>query len=128
ADSERWIANNIRRYEEDGHGLYVIEERETGAFLGNCGPVRQLVDGASEVELGWHVKRDRWSQGIASEAATACSDHARRDLGLGRLISLILPANMASRRVAEKIGMTVEKETVWGPKAQPHLVYSLRMD
>jgi RimJ/RimL family protein N-acetyltransferase len=120
-----WIERNIRRYREDGHGLYAIEDRTSGEFLGNCGPVMQFVDGIWETELGWHVKRSRWRQGIATEAAAACRDHAWGDLGVKRLIALVRPENVASRGVAENVGMTVDKEISWGPLEQPHLVYAM---
>jgi RimJ/RimL family protein N-acetyltransferase len=108
-----WITDNLQRYKRDGFGLWAIEDRATGDFLGNCGPAAREVEGVLEVELGWHVKRARWRQGIASEAAAACRDHCFDTLGLGRLISLVRPENVPSCRVAEKIGMAVEREIDW---------------
>src|SRR5436190_8247712 len=61
---ESWVGRNIERYEEDGTGLWAIEDRATGKFLGDCGLVHQLVDGVDELEVGWHVKRSRWGQGV----------------------------------------------------------------
>jgi [ribosomal protein S5]-alanine N-acetyltransferase len=125
-ESLAWIAKNLDRYRRDGFGLWAIESRDTGEFLGNCGPVRQMVDGWDEVELGWHVRRSHWRQGIATEAAATCRDHAFTTLGLDRLISLIRPENLPSRGVAEKIGMTVEKRVEWA--SLPHLVYTMTRD
>jgi RimJ/RimL family protein N-acetyltransferase len=122
-ESEDWILRNIKRYEDDGFGLYAIEDKETGEFLGNCGPVRQFVEGAPETELGWHIKRSHWGRGIAPEAGAACRDHAFEELGQRRLISLIQPVNVPSQRVAEKIGMKVEREVMYA--GLPHLVYAL---
>jgi RimJ/RimL family protein N-acetyltransferase len=84
------------------------------------------VDEADELEVGWHVKRSRWGQGIAPEAGAAFRDRAFDELGLKRLISLIRPENIQSRRVAEKLGMSVEKETLFGSMGWKHFVYSLR--
>ncbi len=56
---------------------------------------------------------DYWNRGLASEAAQAVRDHAFRDLNLPKVISLIHPDNIASRRVAEKNGMKIERETVF---------------
>jgi ribosomal-protein-alanine N-acetyltransferase len=123
---EAWIRNNLDRYERDGVGLWAIEDRGTGEFLGDCGLVHQLVDGIDEVEVGWHVKRSRWGQGIAPEAGAACRDRAFGELGLDRIISLIRPENIQSRRVADKIGMSVEKETAFGPQGLRHFVYAVR--
>lgn len=118
-----WIERNQRRYDEDGFGLWVVQERSTGAFLGDCGPTIQLVDDEPFVEIGWHVRRDRWGQGIAPEAGLACRDWAFANLDLDRVISLIRPENVQSRRVAEKLGMTVWRETLHA--RMPHLVYAI---
>jgi [ribosomal protein S5]-alanine N-acetyltransferase len=58
---------------------------------------------------------------LATEAARACLDYAFSNLGLQRVISLIRPENLPSRRVAERNGMSVEKETIF--VGLPHLVY-----
>lgn len=118
-----WIERNQRRYVEDGFGLWALVERSTGAFLGDCGPTIQLVDGEPFVEIGWHVRRDLWGQGFAPEVGIACRDWAFANLDRDRLISLIRPENVQSRRVAEKLGMTVWRETVRAD--MPHLVYAL---
>jgi RimJ/RimL family protein N-acetyltransferase len=123
---ETWVRRNIERYEEDRTGLWAIEDRATGEFLGDCGLVHQIVDETDELEVGWHVKRSRWGQGIAPEAGAAFRDRAFDELGLKRLISLIRPENIQSRRVAEKLGMSVEKETLFGSMGWKHFVYSLR--
>jgi ribosomal-protein-alanine N-acetyltransferase len=122
-DTARWIERNQRRYVEDGFGLWVVQERSSGAFLGDCGPTLQTVDGEPFVEIGWHVRRDRWGDGIAPEAGIGCRDWAFEHLDVERVISLILPANVQSRRVAEKLGMTVWRETTHADLA--HLVYAI---
>jgi [ribosomal protein S5]-alanine N-acetyltransferase len=122
-ESRAWIERSLERQDRDGFSLWAIEDRETGEFLGNCGPVAQLVDGIEEIELGWSVTPTRARQGIATEAATAWRDRCLGPLGMEQVISLIRPENTPSRRVAEKIGMTVWKETVHGSMGWPHLVY-----
>lgn len=124
--SRRWIEWNLGHYRSHGHGLWVLESKETGELLGDCGLIPQVVDGRREVEVGWHVRRDRQRQGLATEAARACCRYAFEDLALRRLISLIRPENVPSRRVAEKLGMTVEKEVAHGPgSGMRHYVYVL---
>ncbi|MGI8707774.1 MAG: GNAT family N-acetyltransferase [Actinomycetota bacterium] len=118
-----WIEDNRRRYEEDGFGLWVIEELITGEFLGDCGPAKRFVEGVWMVELGWHVKRSCWRQGIASEAALACKGHAFRNLGVPKLVSMIRPVNIPSKGVASKIGMSIEREVRY--KNYRHLLYSV---
>lgn len=118
-----WIERATAGYGIDGFGLLAVEERATGTFLGDCGPTVQVVDGERHVELGWHVRRDRWGLGIASEAGAACRDWCFATLGLDHVISLIRPENRQSWRVAEKLGMTVWKETQHA--GLRHLVYRL---
>jgi RimJ/RimL family protein N-acetyltransferase len=61
-------------------------------------------------ELGYDLRSDQWGRGLATEAATAVRDFAFDVLGLPRLVSLIRVSNDASRRVAEKVGMTLAEE------------------
>ena len=120
---ERWIQRALASYAEHGCGLYAVLLLETGEFLGDCGFLFQEVEGVPELELAYHLGRRYWNQGYATEAARACRDYAFETLGRQRLISLILPVNLASRRVAEKVGMSVEREVEF--HGYHHLVYSL---
>jgi RimJ/RimL family protein N-acetyltransferase len=124
AGVEEWIARNRRRYTEFGHGLWAMILKSSEGVIGDCGITAQDVDGAREVEIGYHVRRDLWGRGLASEAARACRDWGFAHLEVERIISLIRPENLPSRRVAEKNGMTVWKEVVW--RGLPHLVYAIR--
>ncbi len=123
-ESLAWIDWNLGLYEERGFGLWAMESIETGEFMGDCGLTPQTVEGVMEIEVGWHTRRDHWNKGLATEAATACRDHAFLDLKLKRLISIIHPDNIASRRVAEKLGMEVEKEITHG--SSPKVIYAMR--
>ena len=117
-----WIEDNVKRYEMDGFGLWAMEMKETGDFVGDCGPAVREVERQREIEIGWHVHRALWNRGLATEAAAACRDHCFGALGLKRVISLIRPENLPSRRVAEKIGMVIEREVDW--HRYRHLVYT----
>lgn len=118
-----WIERNIARYEADGFGRCAIVERATGELVGDCGLIRTEVEGAAEVELGWIVRRASWGRGYAPEAAAAWRDLAFAQLGLARLVSMVSEQNAASRRVAEKLGMRVERPAEWG--GEPMLMYAL---
>ncbi len=126
AGVEQWIERNLRRYAEHGHGLWAMVLKETGEMIGDCGLAVQQVDGADEVEIGYHVRRDFWGKGLATEAARACRDYGFARLPVERLISLIRPENVPSWRVAEKVGMTVWKETMRANLL--HRVYAIRRE
>lgn len=112
AETQRWIQWNQDSYEKHGHGLWIVESKETGEFVGQCGLVSQTMDDNTEVEIGYLFRRVCWGQGLATEAACACRDYGFDTLKLSRLISLIAPENHASRRVAEKVGMRLEQQIV----------------
>ena len=111
-ESDAWISRNLERYERDGYGHWAAELLEDGRLAGSCGLIVQEVDGVREMEAGWMFDRALWNRGLATEAGGACRDLAFGALGRTRLISLVRPENVPSCRVAEKLGMTVEKETM----------------
>ncbi len=102
---------------------FAVVERERERLIGYCGFLRQVVDEREEMEIAYRLHPDFWNRGLASEAAQSVRDHAFRDLQLSRVISLIHPDNHASRRVAGKIGMRLEKETIF--KTFPTQVFAL---
>jgi RimJ/RimL family protein N-acetyltransferase len=110
AQTEARVAEDIRRYAQDGIGLWAMTIRGSDEAIGDCGLVRHDVDGAMETDIGWHVLRAHWGQGYATEAARASRDYAFAQLGVERLVAQIHPENYASRRVAEKIGMRLLRE------------------
>ncbi|HYW36826.1 MAG TPA: GNAT family N-acetyltransferase [Terriglobales bacterium] len=133
---EQWIERNRQRYQDNGVGLWAMEltktddsEVQASEFhnvIGDCGIIRQLVEGEYLYEIGYHLRRDYWGQGLATEAAIACRDWAFAHLKNERLISLIRRENLPSRRVAERAGMTVWKEVNW--RGLPHYVYSIEKE
>ena len=121
--AREWILRNLARYETDGFGRCAVELRGSRELIGDCGLIRTTVEGATEVELGWIVRRAHWGHGFATEAARAWRDVAFAVLGLERIVSMIAKDNVASRRVAEKLGMTLERPVVWDDA--PMLMYAL---
>jgi RimJ/RimL family protein N-acetyltransferase len=97
--------------------------KNTGEVAGSCGCVLQEVEGRNEIEVGYNVRPDLWGKGYGTEAAGACTDYAFRVLGAKRVISMIRPENIASRRVAEKNGMICEKIIFW--RDYDHCVYAM---
>jgi len=108
---EGWVGWTLGSYSDHGFGLWVAILKDSGEFAGQCGLTVQEIDGEEEVEIGYLFLRRFWGRGLATEAAIAARDYGFA-LGYGRLISIIDPGNRASRRVAEKTGLMLEKE-VW---------------
>lgn len=121
-DAQRWIDWNLHNYAAHGYGLWVIQTRHDGSFVGDCGLTWQEVDGAPVLEIGYHVTPEHQGSGYATEAAKACLDLALGPLDAGHVTTIINPENAPSRRVAEKLGMTFEFETMDG-QARPIVVY-----
>jgi [ribosomal protein S5]-alanine N-acetyltransferase len=123
---EDWIARSQRRYIEHGHGLWAMLLRANGELIGDCGLTRQNIDVGDETEIGYHVRRDLWGQGLATEAAGACRDYGFARLPVERLVAIIRPENVQSCRVAEKNGMTVWKKVM--RSGFLHVVYAVERE
>jgi RimJ/RimL family protein N-acetyltransferase len=106
AQMERWLQRNLDHQNEFGYGLFSVLLKETGILIGDCGLEQMEVDGMKITELGYDFHSNYWHQGYATEAAIAVRDYAFDVLQLPQLISLIRVGNLASQRVAEKVGMT----------------------
>ncbi len=100
--SWRHMAFLVGHWQLQGAGVWAVEHRETGAFLGMIG--FSAPEGWPGFELSWILARRWWGNGYATEGARAALAHAFTILGKDRVISLIHPENRASIRVAEKIG------------------------
>jgi len=116
-----WHRNGHPRFPE--LGLWATIHKETGRFIGRCGLLPWTIDERQEVEVAYTIAREYWGQGLATEAAKAILNYGFEQLNLSRLVSLIDSENIASQKVAEKIGMTFEKEA--RDELGPFLIYSL---
>jgi len=87
-----------------------VVEKATGAFIGRAGLWNP--EGWPGLEVGWFFDRARWGHGFATEAGLAALDWAFRVLGAERVISVIHPKNVASIRVAERLGERFERAMV----------------
>ena len=120
---QRWLDSNLEHQEQHGYGLFAVIYKANGELIGDCGLEHMDVEGVRETELGYDLRSDYWNRGLATEAATAVRTFAFETLYLPRLISLIRTGNEASRRVSEKIGMTLHEEIE--RYGRPYWVYSI---
>lgn len=111
--SRGWIERQLERYARDGFGYWLIVDSASGAPVGQAGVMLAEVDGQPEPALGYIVEPHRWRRGIAFECARACRDHAFRSLDCPRVISLIRPENLPSLAMAVKLGMRIERRTIY---------------
>jgi RimJ/RimL family protein N-acetyltransferase len=100
----RGIRRMMQHQESHGFSIWVVADGTSDEVVGNCGLVLVEWEGP-DVELAYMIRRDRWGEGIATEAATASLAHGLGPLGLERVIGLAYPENVASHRVMEKAGM-----------------------
>jgi RimJ/RimL family protein N-acetyltransferase len=105
-----WLQRNLDHQNQYGYGLFSVILKESGELIGDCGLERMEVEGLQVAELGYDFRSEYWNQGFATEAACAVRDYAFDILRLPQLISLIRVGNLASKRVAEKVGMTLAEE------------------
>ena len=110
-----WFLHGHPRHPE--LGLWATVERSSGEFLGRCGLLPWHIQGRDEVELAFMIKKERWREGLATEASQGIIRHAHQVLGLRRLVCLVMPGNEASAGVAQKVGMSFERdfEDEYGP-------------
>jgi ribosomal-protein-alanine N-acetyltransferase len=101
----------------EGMGSFAALDRTTGAIIGNA-LLRPLEDGP-RIEVGYHVIKAHWGNGYATEIARGAVRYGFEDLGLEEIYGVVVPANIASRRVLEKAGLT---------RIGPGHVYGLECD
>jgi RimJ/RimL family protein N-acetyltransferase len=92
-----------------GYGIWAVEEKETGQLVGRIGLVYPA--GWPGFELGWTLRRESWGQGYATEGARRALEYAFTEMGRDHVISCIAPENVASVRVAERLGEKIEGHT-----------------
>jgi ribosomal-protein-alanine N-acetyltransferase len=92
--------------------LWPVVEKKTGQIIGHCGILEKDIDGRNEHEVVYVLAKSAWGNGFATEVASALRDYAFDELGLKRVVALIDRDNLKSERVATKIGLGYEKDTV----------------
>lgn len=121
----------VKEFADFGYGLYAVERKEDGAFMGYTGfhniPAG-IVSGG--VEIGWRLAAEYWNRGYATEAAAACLDYAAGHLPFGTVYSFTSVLNVRSERVMRKIGMRKEGEFLHpsipvGHSLRPHVLYRI---
>jgi ribosomal-protein-alanine N-acetyltransferase len=102
----------IKPFIKQGWGRYALFNKFDGDFIGFCGlTVHTLDDNQEYVELGYKIIKKFWGQGYASEAAICIINYAKDVLGIKEIISIIEPSNLASIKIAQKVGLSFWKKS-----------------
>jgi len=121
--TNEWIKWTLDNYAKYNTGLWIVEDKTSGEFLGQCGIVPQEVDGVIEMGIGYLFARRVWGNGYATEAALACTNYGLQRLKFRKIVALIDVKNIPSIKVAERIGMKFKKTTIkWGKKVHVYTV------
>ena len=110
AGTQRWLNWSFQNYKTYGFGLWAIELKETGEFIGDCGITMQPIDGQQLPEIGYHIHKDYWRRGYGKEAAAAVRDWGFKNRDFDALYSYMKYTNAASYSTARSIGMEKIKE------------------
>lgn len=124
AGTLRWLHWSLQNYQKHGFGLWAIELKETGAFIGDCGITMQPIDGETLPEIGYHIHKAYWRKGYAKEAASAVRDWFFHHTGFDAVYSYMTRDNTASYSTAASVGMKRVKEYV-DADGEALLVYTL---
>lgn len=112
-DQRERLAKNIERYETipelQGWVAGAMELKSTGEVVG-CSLLKPLPDGneviTSDIEVGWHLARDHWGKGYATESGAGAIRYGFEEKGLELIHAVVYAENMPSRRVMDRLGMT----------------------
>lgn len=110
--AKKWMERQVQRYADNLYGMQWLIDKETGAYVGQCGLLIQDINGNTETEVGYHLLREHWGKGYATEAAQGFRDLGFQ-LGHTSIISIIDRKNFASQQVAIRNGMSRDVECVW---------------
>lgn len=122
--SSRHLAFSLGHWQLWGSGMWVVEHKITGAFIGKVGSSEP--EGWPGCELAWYLARRYWGRGYATEGARAALDYGFTFLKKDRIISQIEPGNLSSIRVAERLGQSVQGRS--DILIREHLVYGINRE
>lgn len=127
-DVRKWINRQLSRYRKDGFGYFAVILKENGKLIGQAGLMKSTINGNEAIELGYILDNAYWHNGYGTEAARACLEYAFGELALETVCCSIRQENVASIRVAERLGMTLRGRytVIDNEKEIPHLVYELK--
>lgn len=120
-EARQWLIKQQARYRKDGFGYWLVLEKKMNQPIGQTGLLKMTIEERPEIALGYIFHYSFWNKGYAGEAASACVEYAFQKLRVSRVIALIRPENVASKKVAEKLRMMPAGITEYA--GLKHLIY-----
>ena len=129
-ETQEWLNRNLKRYQEDGIGLWAVILKDNGVMIGQAGFTMQDVEGERIPEVGYLFSRSYWRNGYATEAAVACKEHGFAVLGYSEIFTIVRDTNIPSLNVAIRNGMLIRKRFVKHYRGvdMPHFIFSARKE
>jgi ribosomal-protein-alanine N-acetyltransferase len=133
--TQRFVERIRERWTELGYGLWAVERKDTGAFIGYVGlwPATFPAHFTPAVEVGWRLAADQWGYGYATEGARAALTYGFDTLGLEEIVSFTSALNLRSVRVMERLGMRRDAAEDFehpnvpeGHPTRAHVLYRIR--
>jgi RimJ/RimL family protein N-acetyltransferase len=133
-ESDAFVDRIGAQLAEWGFGLWALEVRDTGRFIGFTGLSRPSFEAhfTPAVEIGWRLSKDAWGNGYATEAARAALAYGFGPAGLDEIVSFTATTNLPSQRVMQRIGMTHDESDDFdhprvpaGHRLQRHVLYRI---
>jgi RimJ/RimL family protein N-acetyltransferase len=116
ARMDRWVQSNLEHEQQHGFSLLSVILKDNGEVIGDCGLETDKIDGQTVVGIGFDFRRSYWGKGYATEAALAVLKYGFAQFDFDSIYGWIDPQNAPSRRVAERIGMTIDRFVMRGGK------------
>ena len=127
-EAQEWLNRQIKRYEDDGFGLWAVVLKDSNEVIGQCGLTLQDCEGEEVIEIGYLFQKKYWHHGYATESAIGCKKYAFDIVKVDEVYSIIRDTNSASQNVAIRNNMKLRGQFTknYHGVDMPHLVYSVR--
>ena len=129
-ETEGWINRSRQSYLDNGFGLWALVLKAENRFIGQCGILLINIDEKRVPEIGYHVNKEYWNNGLATEAAVQSLEYGFGALNLEEIFIHTYVENTPSRRIAEKLGMInrweYDKKIDPSGRIMRHVVFSMK--
>ena len=105
-EAKKYVEMNIRHYQKNGFGRYVVLLKEKGNLVGMCGFLKENYG----IDFGYRYSKVIWGKGLGFEAAKSVSNYGILELGLDKVVGLTAEKNLVSIRILEKLGFKFKEK------------------